>query len=387
MANKRSVNTISMEEHTLDKYRSVLMTITALIFVSCFMYGLRPLVVFLIGGLSAYITDYVCVRMRGMDFEVTDISSMVTGFLIALLLPPTVPYWLPAIGSVFAVALATHAFGGPKNQIFNPAAVGFIFLSVTWPDFVYSYPSTMQNLPLVSRLSRTTIEWGVSPAYSLRNGGRPFFDNIDLVLGNYPGPLGATCSLIIVACLVFLIVRKSATWHVPVTFISTCIFFSFLFPRIIIGPNDLPFDSIFYEIFCGVLFYGAVFMGTEPNTTPKREESKIFFGLMLGILTMLFNYFGAYEIGFCFALVIMNALSGFLDRVFTPFVVGVDWKKTFSKKRTMSAEEAKTAPKKSKPDIAAMQKKADLEKRVKKNTKRREKAKKKEKGRKGGKKR
>lgn len=323
MSSKKSDNAIGVDKSGNSNYKSYFVALLPLLFVACFLYGFRPLLACGVGASSAYVVEFLCVKMRRMPFHAKDVTPLVTGVMLTLLLPANISYWLIVVGAFVAIALAKHAFGGIKNQIFNPVAVAFVFLSVAWPERVYSYPTPLQNLPLWYQ-SNAPIEMGISPAYTLKRSGVPFFDNLDLFLGNYPGALGATCTVVIVACATYLIVKKVMTWEIPVTFLSTCVIFSFLFPRISTGS----FDSVFYEIFCGVLFYGIVFLASDENTIPVRSESKVFFGISLGLLTMFFNYFGAFEIGFCFALIIMNALSGFFDRVFTPFLLDIDWRHT-----------------------------------------------------------
>ena len=133
---------------------------------------------------------------------------------------------------------------------------------------------------------------------------------VDMFLGNFPGPMGATNILVICACFLFLIFRRTIRWEIPITFIASCTIFAFCFPRIMCTN----LQSVYYELSCGTLLFAGVFMLTDPVTSPTTRFGRLAFGFLAGIVTMLFRYFGGYEEGVCFAILVMNALSPILDR-------------------------------------------------------------------------
>ena len=164
----------------------------------------------------------------------------------------------------------------------------------------------------------------------IKLGGLPYISTFDLLLGNQAAAMGSAFVLVIVSVGIFLLATKRITWHIPVSFLATCSAISLIFPRIY-GVSNL--DSFKYEILCSAMVFYAVFMLNEPATTPKKPGAKLVFGVLTGVLTMLFRYYGSYEIGGCFAILLVNATEGYWDRLFS----GQKNEKT-SKKEKQSVE-------------------------------------------------
>lgn len=285
----------------------------------CF-YGLR---VALLCG-TAFITANLCDRlvalMRHTQYEKNEWSSEAFALMLTLLMPATVSYYVVVVGVLVAVLLAKEAFGGYGSYVFHPVAVGYAVTAVSWPQqmFTYPKPDLFSSLPLGSCAGVTLVD---SPAHILRTGGLPQIGTEDLLLGNYAGPMGATVLLVIAACALFLLHRKQIGLIVPLVFIATCFVGAFCFPRLADVAFTAPWTHVAgrlaaakYELCSGATIYAAIFLINDPVTLPKNRISQVLYAFGLGIMTMMFRYFGVFEAGVCFALLIMNSLSDWIDR-------------------------------------------------------------------------
>lgn len=276
--------------------------------IAVFYNGVRALFVIAVCVLACLCTEWVWYRLRRMKPPLRDLSSLVTGMTLAMLLPVGVPVWIPIVGGIFAIAVAKLPFGGTGNNPFNATAAAFAFLTICWPNRIFGYfpPQSKIPLDLLGDIQHTTVH---SPAYSLAKGGAPSVSYFDMFLGNFAGPIGATAGLVIVVCCVYLIYRRAAIWQIPASFIAASGLIALLFPRISTGR----LSSLIYELLSGSLLFVAVFIATDMTAAPKNGLARIFYGFSCGLLTMLFRYAGAFEQGACFAVLIINATSHALD--------------------------------------------------------------------------
>lgn len=300
-----------------------------LFLMSFIFYGPRPILLAIVAVITALVSDRVVSMIRSQRYDKTENSSITLALIIVLMMPATVQYRVVVVAVLAAVLVAKWAFGGYGRYPFNPACVGFCIAAVSMPEQILRYPQPqnwMLNMPatwdelykLWTFDGATLVE---SSANTLKNGGLPAIDNVDLLLGNFPGPLGATCCLVIAACAVFLIVRRRIPLAAPAAFLLVTIVIAFIFPRYTgITFQTWPYDALLrldvvkYEVFAGSLFFAAVFLVDEPGTLPRSTLSRLIYGALLGFATMMFRYFGTYELGTCFAFLLINALSGFFDR-------------------------------------------------------------------------
>ena len=177
------------------------------------------------------------------------------------------------------------------------------FAILTWPDVVFQYTAPIESL------GATVARYVTSPGAYLRLGATPTYPAADVFLGIYPGPMGATGILILAACLVYLSVRKTVNYRTTLSFLGAAAVVAFLFPRVTTGR----FDSVFYELTSGILLFGSTFLINDPTTSPKSQATKMIYGAASGVLTMAFRYFGAYEEGMVFAVLLINAFSLLID--------------------------------------------------------------------------
>jgi len=278
------------------------------LFVMAFYYyGPRPLLVALFSAAAAYVAGILCTWMCGRKPSFSDVSDANCALLISLMLPASVPYYLPALGAIFAIVVVKNTLGGNSNNPFNLTAVGFCFITLAFPQLIGQYTLPLEKLPLFGEITAKMAE---SPAYILKLGGVPHFDLMEMALGNYPGPMGATNILVLLTCLLYLVLRRCVRWYMPVTFMGVAAAIAFLFPRISTGR----LDSVLFELLSGTLLFGAVFLVSSPFTAPKTRLAQVIYAACCAMLTMGFRYFGAFELGLCPALLLMNAFSHTLDR-------------------------------------------------------------------------
>lgn len=298
-----------------SKNTDMIITLLPLLFMAVYYNGFRALSLAATGVVFSVIVDYICVRLSGRKrHKKHDWSAVVTAMIYVLLLPATAPYWLVFAGILIALLVAKHPFGGAGRNIFNPAAVAYAFAAICWPMRTLTYPAHHNWLPIFGDVFTSATER--APAYLLQLGGRPTIEPVDAILGNFTGPMGATSILVIAACGLYLIVRKTVPWEIPVATLAASSVFAALFPRVAAGH----LASVMLETLAGVLLFGTVFMASDPATSPETRKGRVVYGVLLGLFTMLVRYFGKVEIGFVYALLLMNALAPACDVYAAAFV-------------------------------------------------------------------
>ena len=296
---------VRQSESVVTMMWDVVLALLPVYLMSFFYHGPRSLVLGFCGVVSCTVFSlFGSIVLR--EKPVPDLTPAITGLIIPLLMPADIPYFVIIAACAVAILVVKVPFGGTGNNLFNPAAVGFASVAICWPEKVFSYPVTMQSIEV---FGETTVQKVQSPAYSLALGAVPDYEVLDMLLGSAPGPMGATNILVLVACGIFLIVRKAVTWVSPVSFLASYAVLCVSFPRI----GGSAFDALCYELFSGMLIFGAFFMLTEPVTSPKRDFGKLMAGVATGVAVFLFRYFGEFEMGFASALILMNVFSPLFD--------------------------------------------------------------------------
>ncbi|KJR40216.1 electron transport complex protein RnfD [Candidatus Magnetoovum chiemensis] len=227
--------------------------------------------------------------LHSSDITISDGSALVTGLLLAFTLPVTAPFWIPALGAVFAVTIAKYAFGGLGNNIFNPALAGRAFLLAAWPV-------EMTRWSLADAVS------GATPLIMMKmdNQQTPL---LNLIVGNVAGSIGETSAVAILLGAAYLLYKKTITWHIPFSFIAA-VFIITLF----LGKDP------FFHIFSGGVMLGAFFMATDVTTSPVTRSGRVIFGALIGVITVLIRLYGGYPEGVCYAILIMNSITPLIDR-------------------------------------------------------------------------
>jgi electron transport complex protein RnfD len=288
--------------------RDVLFALSVLLIPNVAHYGLRPLVMAGLTMLVCVFCELLFHLIQGKSIHISEYSAMVTGMIIVMLMPLNAPMWVPCIAAAFAIFVAKGPFGGIGNTPFNPAAAGVAFVTLCFPKDVFSYfnPNTAWILPA---FGKTTVSLADSPAAVLKGGLRPDIFPLNMLWGVFAGPVGTTAILVIASCALFLIVRRTASWEIIVCFIAAAALIAALFPRF---SGDW-LTSVKYEMMAGSLLFCAVFIITDPVTSPNTARGRCIYGALAGALTMMFRYFGAFEEGTVFAVLIANAAAPLID--------------------------------------------------------------------------
>lgn len=224
-----------------------------------------------------------------------DLSAAVTGLLLALNLPADIPIWQCVVGSLFAIVIVKCLFGGIGCNPVNPAITARVFMLIAFSSTVAKATFPRWAEPAVD---------GVSQATPLASETMPSL--MDLFLGNHGGSIGEVCTLALLIGLVYLLIRKVITWHIPVALIGT-VFVASLF------MENFNFVMALSLVMSGGLFIGAIFMATDYVTSPSTAWGKIIFGVGAGLITFVIRYFAAYPEGMSFAILIMNILTPYID--------------------------------------------------------------------------
>lgn len=297
---------IRMRESARSAMLDVVIALLPLYFMAAYFYGMRAVALGAVSAASAVAADMLCVLVSGRLPNLRDLSALVTGLLLPLMLPASIPYYVVITAAVFAIAVVKHPFGGVGQNIFNPAAGGFAFISVCWPSLVFSYPQPMFPLPITGELTARLAE---SPAHALMLGAVPTIDTLDLVLGRFAGPMGVTNILVLGTCFIYLLFRKVISWQAPVAFLAAAAATAYFSPRI---PAS-RWESVVFELLSGTLVFAGVFLLGDPVTSPKRGLSRFLYGALAGGATMLFRYCGGFEQAAAFALLLVNSFTLLID--------------------------------------------------------------------------
>lgn len=270
----------------------------------CVIFGLRALWVVLLTVASAVGFEALYHLITKKKQTIGDLSAVVTGLLLALNLPATVPLWQCVIGALFAIVLVKCLFGGLGNNVVNPAIAARVFMIVAFGSMATAaFPTVVDTVA------------GATPLASEQ--ATPL---LDLFLGLHGGSIGETCSAALLVGFIYLLVRRVISWHLPVAFVSTVFIASFFM-------EGLDAVAALSAILSGGLLIGAIFMATDYVTSPATAWGKVIFGVGAGLITFLIRYFGAYPEGVSFAILLMNILTPFIDSWTKHKVFGVGGKK------------------------------------------------------------
>lgn len=281
-----------------------------------YFYGLKVLAIILVSYAAGGIVEVIFAVVRRKQIHE---GFLVTGLIFPLVLPPTIPLWMVAIGSAFGVFFGKEVFGGTGRNIFNPALVGRVFLSVAFPN----YFATMWQKPMIGGLSgfvryTTDAVTSATPLIDFKMS-HLMTDLHSLIFGLSAGSIGETFRIGVILGGLFLIFTKIVDWRTPVTFIATVAIFA------LIGNHYAPntFADPLFQIMTGGLLFGAFFMATDPVTSPLTFGGKWFYGIMLGILTVLIRALSGFVEGVMFSILLMNAIAPLIDSL----VLGARYRK------------------------------------------------------------
>ena len=304
--------------------RDVLIALAPALVGSVCFFGPRALLVTLVSVAAAVGFEWLWCRLMKQDNKTHDLSAVVTGVLLAFVCPPTIPYWMIIMGDLFAIILVKMLFGGIGKNFVNPALAGRAFM-FSWPVAMSTWVKVgISNAAPV--FGGADIVTAATPLSFMHQGQMPNVTVAQAFFGNVGGCIGETSALLLLAGFLYLLWRKVITVRIPLTYIGTVAVLTFLFPQ---GQDRVQWMA--YQLFTGGLMLGAIFMATDYVTSPVTKLGQIVYGIGCGVLTVLIRYFGGYNEGVSYAILVMNCCVVLLDRIGRPTKFGAPKKEAAKK--------------------------------------------------------
>jgi RnfABCDGE-type electron transport complex D subunit len=276
-------------------------------FFGIYNFGIHALILILVTILSCIASEWIFDKIVHKKNSLPDLSAVVTGLLLALNLPASLPWWEAVIGGVFAIAIVKMLFGGLGQNFMNPALGGRCFLLIAFAADMTNYAST-----------KFEAYSGATPLAMIRNEGVSSVNVMDMLTGNIPGTIGETSVLAILIGAIILILLGVINLKIPASYIITFAIFMFIF-----GAERFNVTYVVAELCGGGLMLGAFFMATDYVTSPITPTGQIIFGICCGILTGIFRCFGANAEGVSFAIILSNLLVPIIEKFTVPAAFGV----------------------------------------------------------------
>lgn len=282
-------------------------------------FGWQALWVILISVGSCIITEFLIAKfLFHRSYTLLNGSAVITGILLGFNLPSILPWWMIIIGGIVAIGIGKMSFGGLGCNIWNPALVGRVFLLLSFPAAMTTWPSGIENPyhQIASGASTQVADasTGATILTYLNSGHTDLsaYDLLDMAIGHMNGSLGEIGGFAILAGLLYMLLTRVITWHIPVSIIASAAFFSWVF-----GGSPI------LDIFAGGLLLGAVFMATDYVTSPMTHTGQIIFGIMIGFITIIIRRYSAYPEGVSFAILLMNSFVPLINRYCRPSIFGM----------------------------------------------------------------
>ena len=309
--------TISSSPHVHSKVttqtimRDVLIALMPALLGSIYFFGFRALLVTLVSAASCVFFEWIYCKIMKQHCKVYDLSAIVTGVLLAFVCPVTVPYWCIIIGDFFAIVVVKQLFGGLGRNIVNPALAARAFM-FSWPVIMNTWVKVgFRNAAGI--FSTADAVTAATPLAAMHQGTLPADSVLDMFLGNVGGSLGETSALLLLIGFVYLLIRKVVSLRIPVAFLGTVAVLTLLFP---LGNDRLTWCAA--QLCSGGLMLGALFMATDYVTIPVTKLGQVVFGIGCGVLSVVIRYFGGYNEGVSYAILVMNCCVVLLDRIGRP---------------------------------------------------------------------
>ena len=288
--------------------------------VSIYVFGISALIMTSVAVISCIAFEYLIQKfLLRTTVTITDGSALITGILLAFNLPSTLPLWMVIIGSLVAIGVAKMSFGGLGFNIFNPALVGRVFLLVSFPVQMTSWPTPVENnTSLFDAVTGETtlgiIKEGLMYGETMSTLSDKIPSMMDLFLGITSGSAGEMSGLALIIGGLYLLLRKVITWHIPVTILGTMAAFTGIFWLV----NPELFANPLIHILSGGAILGAFYMATDLVTSPMTKKGMIVFAVGIAVITVVIRLYGAYPEGISFAILIMNAFVPLINTYFKP---------------------------------------------------------------------
>lgn len=270
-------------------------------------FGLRSLAVVAITVAASVLFEYLYEKAMHLPITINDLSAVVTGMILALNMPPQIPFWVPVIGAAFSIIVVKQLYGGLGQNFMNPALGGRCFLLIAFAADMTNFTS-----------AKFEAYSGATPLGMIRNQGLDSVNVMDMLTGKIPGTIGETSVIAILIGAIFLILMGVIDLKIPASYIITFAIFMFIF-----GADRFNTTYVVAELCGGGLMLGAFFMATDYVTSPITPMGQILFGICCGLLTGIFRCFGANAEGVSFAIILSNLLVPLIEKITVPNAFGV----------------------------------------------------------------
>ncbi len=272
--------------------------------VGILFFGYKAAVIVALSIAAAVFSEWLYCKMSHQEVTIGDFSAVVTGLLLAMNMPSTVPFWMPIIGSAIAILLVKMIFGGLGHNFVNPALASRAILSLSWATLMNTFAA-----PAFLNVGGADVISGPTAIGASGNGS---YTLGQLFLGNVPGTIGETCKIALLIGAAYLFVRKVISWEIPATFIGS-------FAVCYLIATGFNFQETLYQVLSGGLILGAFFMATDYVTSPTTRKGQLIFGLGCGVLLFIFRFCKSSKAEWCsFAILFMNVVSPLIERFTYP---------------------------------------------------------------------
>lgn len=318
---------IKDEETTSRIMWSVNLSLLPAVLMGAYFFGPKAVLTMALSIISAVLSEYLYQKALNKKVAINDGSAFLTGLLLGMNLPASVPFYIPIIGSAVAIVITKQLFGGLGFNVFNPALIGRAFLLISFPKLMTIW--TQPDAAFVMLDATTTATpLGILKEEGLSKLIEIFGDKINLYIellkGHRAGSIGETSAIALLIGAAFLLYKRYITWHIPVSFVGTAALLAWIFG----GKNPETGKMLLFagdpilHLISGGLILGAFFMATDYVTCPSVKKGQILFGIGCGFLTMLIRIKGGFPEGVMFAILIMNCFAPLIDRSFKSKVFG-----------------------------------------------------------------
>lgn len=285
--------------------RDVLIALAPAVVGSVYFFGMQALIIYLISLVCCVGSEFIFQKVTKKESQIGDLSAAVTGILLAMNMPAGVPWYVPAIASIFAIVIVKEAFGGIGGNFVNPALAGRAMAMLSWPALMATYTA-----PAMAKVAETADAASAATPLNIIKAGE-HLDALpplkDMIIGNIGGVIGETSAILLLIGACYLLVRKVIDWKIPVIYIATTAVFLLIF--------GLSADLLPYELLGGGLFLGAFFMATDYSSTPQGVKGKIIFAIGCGIITAVIRMKGNMAEGVSYSILVMNVASPLIERL------------------------------------------------------------------------
>ena len=312
---------IRSNETTRSIMLDVIIAMLPALAFAIFNFGLRALTLTAVSVVGCVFWEWLYRKLMKKPQSIGDLSSVVTGMLLAFVCPVQMPYWMIIIGDFFAIVVVKQLFGGIGKNFLNPALAGRAVLLASYAGTMTSWVDPAAGKAAIIG-SNADVVTTATPLAIMKTGDfaelMATYGVDKMFIGQIPGSLGEVSAVALLIGGAYLIWRKVINWQTPVAYIATVAVLTFLFPK-----QGSGLEWMLYSIFGGGLFLGAFFMATDYATSPVTKKGQLIFGIGCGLFTVLIRYFGSYNEGVCYSIMVMNLFVALIDKYTKPTRFGV----------------------------------------------------------------